>query len=189
MPDLDTLLERCRQGDDLAWEALIRKYQGRVFGLAFHYMRDREEARDAAQEIFIRVYQRLDSLKEGQAFLPWMLRLARNSCIDRLRRLKVRTPEIAVPVEDGPQIPSGDLTPEENSILDARQGLLYRALGELSEKNREIILLKDIQELKLEEIAEMLALPLGTVKSRTNRARIELAKAVQLLDPSYGAST
>ena len=187
MPDLDTLLERCREGDDLAWEALIRKYQGRVYGLAFHYMRDREEARDAAQDVFIRVYQRLDSLKEGQAFLPWMLRLARNSCIDRLRRLKVRTPDIAVPVEDAPEIPAPDLSPEETTILGARHGLVYRALGQLSEKNREIILLKDIQELKLEEIADLLALPLGTVKSRTNRARIELAKAVRLLDPSYGA--
>ena len=186
MLDLDTLLERCRQGDDLAWEALIRQYQGRVFGLALHFMRDREEARDAAQEVFIRVYQRLDSLKDGQAFLPWLLRLARNSCIDRLRRLKVRTPEVAVAFESAPEIPSPDPSPEEASLRDARQVLLYRALGKLSATNREVILLKDTQELKLEEIAELLSLPLGTVKSRTHRARIELARAVRTLDPSYG---
>ncbi|MEO8197473.1 MAG: sigma-70 family RNA polymerase sigma factor [Thermoanaerobaculia bacterium] len=187
MPDLDTLLERCRQGDDLAWEALIRQYQGRVFGLALHFMRDREEARDAAQEIFIRVYTRLDSLHEGQAFLPWLLRLARNSCIDRLRRRQVRTPAFAVALEDAPEIPSPEPSPEEAALRDAREVLLYRALGELSEKNREIILLKDTQELKLEEIAELLSLPLGTVKSRAHRARIELALAVRSLDPSYGS--
>ena len=99
MLDQDTLLERCRQGDDLAWEALVRQYQGRVFGIALHFLREREEARDAAQEIFLRVYTRLDGLVEGQAFLPWLLRLARNCCIDRLRRREVRTPAFAVALE------------------------------------------------------------------------------------------
>jgi RNA polymerase sigma-70 factor (ECF subfamily) len=186
LPDLDTLLERCRRGDELAWEALVRRYQGRVFGLSFHFLRDREEARDAAQEVFIKVYQRLDTLKEGQSFLPWLLRTVRNSCIDRQRRLRVRTPEIAVPYEEALEIPAAGPSPEETSMLDARQSLLYRALGELSEKSREMILLKDTQELKLEEIAELLSLPLGTVKSRTSRARVELARAVRSLDPSYG---
>jgi RNA polymerase sigma-70 factor (ECF subfamily) len=184
--DLATLLDRCRQGDDLAWEAIVRRFQGRVFAVAFHYMRDREEARDAAQDIFIKIYQRLDGLREGDAFVPWMLRLARNSCVDRLRRLKVRTPAVAIPVDEAVPLAALGPTPEEASLRDARQGLLYRALGELSNKNREMILLKDIQELKLQEIAELLGLPLGTVKSRSNRARIELAKAVRALDPSFG---
>lgn len=189
MLDSDTLLERCRQGDDLAWEALVRQYQGRVFGVALHFLREREEARDAAQEIFLRVYTRLDSLLEGQAFLPWLLRLSRNCCIDRLRRREVRTPAFAVALEDAPEISSPEPSPEESALRDARKVLLYRALGELSEKNREIILLKDTQELKLEEIAELLSLPLGTVKSRAHRARIELALAIRTLDPSYGVST
>ncbi len=188
MLDSDTLLERCRQGDDLAWEALVRQYQGRVFGVALHFLREREEARDAAQEIFIKVYAGLASLRDGQAFLPWLLRLARNSCIDRLRRREAHTPAFAVALEDAPEIPSPDPSPEEASLRDARQILLYRALGQLSTKNREMILLKDTQELKLEEIAELLSLPLGTVKSRTHRARLELARAVRTLDPSYGSS-
>ena len=189
MLELDTLLERCRQGDDLAWEALVRQYQGRIFGLALHFLRDREEARDAAQEIFLRVYIRLDSLREGEAFLPWLLRLGRNACIDRLRRREVRTPAIAVALDEAPEIPSLEPSPEEAALGNARQVLLYRALGELSEKNREMILLKDTQELKLEEIAELLSLPLGTVKSRAHRARIELALAIRTLDPSYGSAT
>jgi RNA polymerase sigma-70 factor (ECF subfamily) len=189
--DLDTLLERCRQGDDLAWEAFVRRYQGRVFGIAVHYMRDREDARDAAQEIFIKVYRHFqrspDKIPDEGKLLPWLLRLSRNACFDRLRRLKVRRPAGAtVPVEDASDVaddlPAADDTMESGS----RRALVHRALGLLSDTSREIILLKDIQELKLEEISELLDVPLGTVKSRSSRARVELAKAVQRLDPSYG---
>lgn len=180
-----SLVERCRGGDDEAWELLVRSYQGRVFAVAYHYLRDREEARDTAQDIFVKVYRQLASLRQGDAFLPWMLRLARNSCIDRLRRLKVRTPPSEVPVEQVPHIAADLPDPEKLSMMGARRGLVYRALGLLSATNREMILLKEIQELKLAEIAQLLALPLGTVKSRSNRARVELAKAVRLLDPSF----
>jgi RNA polymerase sigma-70 factor (ECF subfamily) len=189
LPEIDILLERCRQGDDLAWEALVRQHQGRIFGLALHFLRDREEARDAAQEIFLRVYTRLDSLADGQAFLPWLLRLARNCCIDRLRRHEVRTPAFAVALDEAHGLSSPEPSPEESALQGAREVLLHRALGELSEKNREMILLRDTQELKLEEIAERLALPLGTVKSRAHRARIELALAIRTLDPSFGSPT
>ena len=184
--ELDTLLARCRQGDDLAWEALVRQHQGRVYAVAYHFMRDREEARDVAQEIFIKIYRGLGSMREGDRFLPWMLRLARNCCVDRLRRLKVRTPAFEVPVEEAPQIVAAEPTPEDSSLAGARHGMLYRAIAKLGEKNREMILLREIQELKLEEIAEMLGLPIGTVKSRSHRARLELAKVVRVLDPSYG---
>jgi RNA polymerase sigma-70 factor (ECF subfamily) len=180
------LIEHCRHGDDLAWEALVRRYQGRVFGMALHYLRDREEARDTTQDIFVKVYRGLASLEVDQPFLPWLLRLARNSCIDRLRRLKVHTPEVSAPFGDVP-VASAGATPDEVCFENARLQLLYRALGAISEISREMVLLKDIQELKLEEISDLLALPLGTVKSRSRRARIELAKAVQTLDPSFGA--
>lgn len=188
MLDLDLLLERCRQGDDLAWEALVRRFQGRVFGLALHYLRDRDEARDAAQDTFIKVYQHLDRLTEAEAFVPWLLRLARNCAIDRQRRAKVRRPPAEAPPEAAAEVPDRGASAEEALLTGARQALVYRALGHLSEINREMILLKDIQELKLEEISELLGVPMGTVKSRTNRARLELARAVRRLDPSYGAA-
>jgi RNA polymerase sigma-70 factor (ECF subfamily) len=172
----------------LAWEALVRRYQGRIFGVTMHYMRDREEARDMAQETFVKLYRKLDSLRDSETFLPWLIRLARNCSIDRLRRLKSRTPEQSVPVEEGPEIPAHQATPEETTLERWRSGLLYRALDELSEQSRELILLKDIQELKLDQIADLLALPLGTVKSRSHRARIELAEAIQNLDSSFGAT-
>ena len=191
MLDLDTLLERCREGDDLAWEAFVRRFQGRVFGIAVHYLRDREEARDAAQDIFIKVYHHFrkspERIPEERAFLPWLLRLSRNACVDRLRRLKVRRPEgPTVPVEDAADVADSVPSLDESLVSGSRRALVHRALAMLSEKNREVILLKDIQELKLEEISELLGVPVGTVKSRTSRARVELARAVQSLDPSYG---
>jgi RNA polymerase sigma-70 factor (ECF subfamily) len=133
LADLATLVERCRRGDDLAWEAFVRRFQARIYGLAFHYLRDSEEARDVAQEIFIQIYRKLDSFRENENPVPWILRVGRNLCIDRLRRLKARPPAVDIPAE------------------------------EASEE------------------------PLGTIKSRSNRARIELATRVRALDPSYGA--
>ncbi len=186
--DLDTVLEKCRDGDDLAWEALVRRYQGRVFAVALHYMRNREEARDVAQEAFIKLYRNLGTLREGEAFLPWLLRLTRNCAIDRIRRLKSRTPEHSVPVEEGVEIVARQLSPEEHSLRSWRSGLLYRAIDMLSEQSREVIMLKDIQELQVKEIADLLALPVGTVKSRSHRARLELAEVIQQMEAASGAA-
>jgi len=182
-----TLLERCRRGDDLAWEALVRHYQSSVYAVTRHYLRDAEEARDVAQDVFVRLYERLDSFAGGDTFKAWLLQMARNASIDRLRRLKARPPATDVPVEDV-TLSSGD-DPERSAEGEARERLLRRALARLGEKNREILLLKEIQGLKLEEVAGLLGLPLGTVKSRSSRARLELAAMLRKLDPSFGAGT
>ncbi len=166
----------------------MRRYQARVYAVTLHYLRDREEARDAAQEAFIKLYRNLDSLRQGETFLPWLMRLTRNCAIDRLRRLKTRTPDHPVPVEEGPELASRQHSPEERTHLRRRRDLLHRALAELSDQSREMILLKDIQELKLLEVAELLALPLGTVKSRSHRARLELAEAIQRMEACSGAA-
>ena len=177
MIDLDALLARCRRGDALAWEEMVRRYQGRIFGFALYYLRDREEARDAAQEIFVRLYRHLDEITDGGTFVPWLFRLARNCCIDRLRRLGARAPQDPLQVDPPSTAPS----PEDALLADARRTLLYRALATLSDVNREIVLLKDIHQLKLEEIGSLLRIPVGTVKSRSSRARSELAKALRSL--------
>jgi RNA polymerase sigma-70 factor (ECF subfamily) len=185
--ELETLLERCREGDELAWEALVRGFQGRVYGLAFHYLRDREEARDVAQEAFVRVYRNLDSFAEGGNFTAWLLRITRNCAIDRTRHLKARPPLEDTVVEETELPSDAHPTPDAGAILEERRRLLYRALDLMSAVNREMILLKDIQGLKQHEIAELLSLPLGTVKTRSFRARAELARRILELDPSYGA--
>ena len=189
MSDVSTLIERCRQKDDLAWEQLVRTYERRVYAVAFHYVRDRDEARDLAQETFVRVYQKIGSYKGG-GFLPWLLRVVRNLCVDHLRRRKARPPTSDVPFEQA----SGFIAdpgpgPEQAWLGDTRKRLVYDALRRITGRSREMILLKEIQGLKLQEVADLLELPIGTVKSRSNRARVELAQQVLKLDPSYGTAT
>ena len=188
MPETASLLERCRSGDDLAWEALIRQYQGRVYGLAFHYVRDREEARDLAQEAFVRVYRGLETFDGRHPFASWLLMITRNLCIDHLRRKKVRPPASDVQVDADVPIASPGTSPEDHVVRTGRHALLYRALARLTPINREIIVLKEIQGLSLDEIGSVLGVPLGTVKSRSSRARVELARHVLALDPGYGGA-
>jgi RNA polymerase sigma-70 factor (ECF subfamily) len=101
--------------------------------------------------------------------------MARNCCIDRLRALGARAPQDPIEIDPPSMAPS----PEDAMLQHARRTLLYRALDTLSDVNREIVLLKDIHQLKIEEIGSLLRLPIGTIKSRSNRARTELAKAVR----------
>jgi len=175
------LLERCQGGDELAWEALVRQHQSRVYGIALTYVGDPDEARDLAQDIFVRIYKRLDTCRDSERFLAWLLRIARNACIDHLRRRKARPPARDIPAEDMRTLADKGLDPEQAWEAKSRRHLVYRALQRLSAVNREIIMLKDMQGLALEEIAGMLDVPLGTVKSRSNRARLELARAVVAL--------
>jgi RNA polymerase sigma-70 factor, ECF subfamily len=179
--DLSILLERCCSGDELAWEALVRRFQARIYGIAYHYVGNAEDARDLAQEAFIRIFQNLAAFPDPTKFLPWIIRITRNACIDHLRRKKARPPAHDV-VVDGLltlQAPGGD--PDQLYVADSRKRLIHSALLEMSDLNREMILLKDIQGLALEEIASLINVPLGTVKSRSNRARIELAHKLALL--------
>ncbi len=178
--DLGLILERCRQGDELAWEALVREYQGRIYGIAVHYLANPEDARDMAQEIFVRIFRNLHLCTEPRWFVPWAIRIARNLCVDQLRRRKARPPSQDLEVDDM-SIASRDLNPEQQWAETSRRRLVRRALRDLTDLNREIIVLRDIEGLPLEEIAAVLHVPLGTIKSRCNRARIELARRVQQL--------
>jgi len=175
------MLERCRRGDELAWEALVRAHQGRIYGLTFHYVGSTEEARDLTQDVFVRIYKGLDSCTEAAHFVPWTIRITRNACIDHLRRRKARPPARDLPVEEAFDLAAGGPSPEDDYFSDRRRRLVHLALQSLSELSREIILLKDIQGLSFEEIGSLLDVPIGTLKSRSNRARLELARKVLAL--------
>ena len=182
------LVERCRRGDGLAWEQLVRHCQGRVYGLAWHYLQSVEDARDVTQEAFVRVYRQLDAF-EGGRFMAWLLSITRNLCIDQLRRRKTRPPAEDVRADEDEGAAPADTAqdPEQAWLTDARKRTVHAALARLSGASREMILLKEIQGLRLQEIARMLGLPIGTVKSRSSRARVELARQVIAVDPSYAA--
>ena len=177
----DALLERCRQGDELAWEAFVRQYQRRIYSLATCYATDADDARDLAQEIFVRLFRTRKQWAEAAVFMPWMIRVARNVCLDRVRARKARPPATDIPAEEMADLAATSGNPDDEYGIAARRRLFYRALRKLTSISREIILLKDIQGLQIEEIASMLRIPLGTVKSRSNRARLELARNVVAL--------
>jgi RNA polymerase sigma-70 factor, ECF subfamily len=179
--DLRKLLERCRSGDELAWEALVRLFQARLYGIAYHYVGNSEDARDLAQESFIKIYQNLAICPDEAGFLPWIIRITRNTCIDHLRRKESRPPAQDIEADDLLSLRAPDRDPSQVYAADSRKRLIHHALRQLSALNREIILLKDIQGLPFEEIAAMLNVPLGTVKSRSNRARLELAHKLAFL--------
>jgi RNA polymerase sigma-70 factor (ECF subfamily) len=184
--ELSTLIERCRAGDELAWEALVRRFQGRVYGVAIFYLGNAEEARDLAQEVFVKIYRRFDACTNDETFVPWMIQITRNAAIDRLRRMRVRPTTHAVPIDEIGHLTSLDPDPAEDLHRKRRRALVHAALEKLSRINREIVILKEIQGLSLERIASMLNLPMGTVKSRSHRARIELAREFVALEGEDG---
>ncbi len=182
---LERILEACRQGDELAWEMLVRRYQGRVHGLALGYSGDPDEARDLTQAVFVRVYRHLDRCRRADRFLPWLIRLTRNLCLDHLRRRRARPPLRDIPADEHPGLVAAGPDPEQLWEREGRRHLVRRALAELDQDSREVVLLKDMQGLSVEEVAALLEVPPGTVKSRCHRARLELARAVRrLLDPT-----
>jgi RNA polymerase sigma-70 factor, ECF subfamily len=174
--EIGDLLDRCRAGDELAWEALVRQFQGRVHGLALLYLGEREEARDCAQDVFIRVYRRLDDCRDAATFLPWLLRVTRNAAIDRQRRRRARPSGRSVPLEEAAGIPGPGPDPAEELGVARMRDRVRAALDRLGGLNREIVILKEIQGLSFESVAGILGIPVGTAKSRSNRARLELAR-------------
>jgi RNA polymerase sigma factor (sigma-70 family) len=180
-PDLSTLLARCRAGDELAWEAFVYRFQGRIYALAYSYAGEREDARDLAQEIFIRLYESRTKWAEGDEFLPWLIHVARNRSVDFLRRRNVRRPAVSVREDEGFQVPDERPTPEDAVVATSQRSLLHAALRSLSALSREILLLRDVHGLSVQHVAKMLHVPVGTVKSRASRARVELTARVRAL--------
>ncbi len=178
----EDLVQRCREGDDSAWEDLVRRHQDRILNLAYQFVGETEEARDLAQEVFVRVYQRLELYDPERVFRTWLNSLARNLCIDRYRHRRQERRCVTTPVEEMTTLVSPALNPAQHLDRERRRQLVLHALDMLSAISREAIVLKDLQELTLEEMAEQMELPLGTVKSRVFRARLELGRAILKLE-------
>jgi len=176
--EIAELIERCRQGDDLAWEAFVRQFQGRVYSITSAYASSRDEARELAQDVFIRLYETRGKWSQAEVFTPWLVRVARNLCLDHLRRKKARPPAEDVLADEMLDLSSTGGTPESELESAMERRLVWKALRALGGLSREVILLKEIQGLTFQEIAATLGIPIGTVKSRSNRARLELAEQV-----------
>lgn len=184
--ELTALLDRCRQGDALAWEAFVRQFQRRIYSIACGYAANTEEARDLAQDIFVRLYETRGRWAQAESFTPWLVRVARNLCLDELRRKKARPPAHDLQADEMFDLADAGPSPDEALEVTRDRQLVWRALSLLGRLSREIILLKEIQGLTFEEIAAMLHAPVGTIKSRSSRARLELARQVLALEGSGG---
>lgn len=177
--DVD-LLPRCRTGDEDAWRELVSLHTRRVFGLAYRFTGRVDEAEDLTQEVFIKVYRTLDRYREADGPFPgWLMTVARNHAIDHYRR---RKQEMLRRAED-PRIlesaPSREEHPLKGIERQERARLVHRGLRALPPDLRLPLILCDLQGLPYDEIASTLQVPLGTVKSRINRARLELAKRLK----------
>jgi RNA polymerase sigma-70 factor (ECF subfamily) len=171
------LLPRCRTGDEGAWHELVTLYARKVFGLAYRFTGRVDEAEDLTQEVFVKVYQTLGRYREADGpFGGWLMAVARNHAIDHYRRRKQERTRRS----DDETVLDRMAAPGEHPIAglerQERAGIVHRGLRALPQDLRLPLILCDLQGMPYDEIAAELQLPLGTVKSRINRARLELAK-------------
>ena len=175
------LVDRCQAGDAAAWELVVRQYSRRVFNLAYRFTNNSESAEDLTQDVFIRVYRSLAQYDPAQGSLSnWLMRLARNLIIDDYRR-RQRTPTDGGDAIEDHEYHLSVRTDGPERALERlqRQTQVRTAIQKLSPDLRECVILRDIEELSYAEIVDLLKIPEGTVKSRINRGRIELAKVLK----------
>jgi RNA polymerase sigma-70 factor (ECF subfamily) len=181
------LISRLRESDLEAFEELVSHFERPVFALCFRLLGDAEEARDAAQETFIRVYRGLAGFRGDSGLKTWIYRIAINQAMNQQRWWRRRHKDETVSLElsraesestVGSLLPCGKPTPEQQAISNEREGRIMNALGEIKQEYRVALVLREIEELSYEEIAMTLSISIGTVKSRIARGREELRRRI-----------
>ena len=176
------LVERCLSGQEAAWEDLVRVHTRRVYSICYRFTNSDSEAQDLTQEVFLRVFKNLRSFRAGEGlFIVWLTRLTRNLLIDHYRR--TRMDRVSESIDDHAatlEESTASIARTEGMLAGREAGeVLQAALQKLSPELRETVILRDLEELEYREIAQILNVPEGTVKSRLNRGRAELAKALR----------
>jgi RNA polymerase sigma-70 factor (ECF subfamily) len=182
-PDsIDALIQRCLAGDQIAWEQIVRQHWRKVFNIAYKFTGKHDEAEDLTQDVFLKIFKSLDTFDRRANFQTWLVSVSRNLCIDHYRSVRKERETIDRDVD------AGELSPVAQTVSPVAQlehadrvELLKKALDQLPPTLRSAVLLRDIQELSYQEIATKLRLPEGTVKSRINRGRTELARQIRRL--------
>ncbi len=176
------LIERCLAGEQGAWEELVQVHTKRVYAICYRFTGSDSEAQDLAQEVFLRIFRSLGSFRAGEgSFTVWLTRLTRNLLVDHYRRTKHE--RVTDPIDDklGVLEEKRAQYSRTDGMLAGREAgeLLQAALQKLSPELREAVILRDLQEMEYREIARVLDVPEGTVKSRLNRGRAELVKILR----------
>lgn len=180
--EIDALIARCLSGDQLAWDQIVRQHWRKVFNLAYKFVGRHDEAEDLTQDIFLKIFKALHTFDRRANFQTWLISISRNLCIDHYRSVRKERETMARDVDASDLAPAAkDRSPYgELEQLDLRQ-LIRQGLAELPVALREAVMLRDLQEFSYQEIAARLQLPEGTVKSRINRGRLELARQLRRL--------
>jgi RNA polymerase sigma-70 factor (ECF subfamily) len=183
------LLKRCLAGDDSAWEDLLRVHTRKIYNLCFRFTGRTHEAEDLTQEVFIKIFQTLRSYDAAQGtFSTWLNRVARNHLVDHYRRTKRDRVTSSLEEELGTLEEKPTLGAEPLAQVESRERreTLQMALNRLSPDLREAVVLRDLHDLDYQEIVQILGVPEGTVKSRINRGRLELAKVLKRMSVMRG---
>lgn len=176
------LVRRCLAGEEAAWEEMVRQYSRRIYNLAYRFTGNRAAAEDLTQEVFLRLYRTLEQYDPREGDLSsWLMRVARNLIIDDYRR-RARTP-----AQNGEDLAEheyhlrADEREDPHALVERRElsEQIHAALAKLSPELRACVILRDLEGLSYQEIAEALQIPEGTVKSRINRGRLELARVLR----------
>jgi len=188
--DTDVLIERCLGGDQVAWEEIVRRHWRKVFNLAYKFVGRHDEAEDLTQDIFLKIFRALHTFDRRANFQTWLISISRNLCIDHYRSVRKERETISRDVDSREMGTATKVEPGPLAGIERedQRALLRLALNQLAPTLRSAVLLRDIKELSYQEIAVMLDLPEGTVKSRINRGRTELARQIRRLQES-GLST
>ncbi len=178
-----SVISRCLSGDETAWEELVRLHTRQVYGLCFRFTGSGSEAQDLTQEVFLRVFRTLKTFRAAEgSFATWLARVTRNLLIDHYRR--TRQERVTDSIEE--QLPmleeegaAASVRPDHQVAGREASEILQATLQKLSPELREAVILRDLQEMEYREIAQTLEIPEGTVKSRINRGRAELARLLR----------
>ncbi|MCA9038944.1 MAG: sigma-70 family RNA polymerase sigma factor [Planctomycetaceae bacterium] len=182
--DDQQLIEHFLQGDAAAFDQLVLRYQDRLFNTLLRMFNSEQDALDAAQEAFVQAFQKLDTFQGKSQFYSWLCRIAINNVLSQKRKRKVATASLDSAREKAGIEPDDDNRenrPSHQLETSENQSAIQQALNELPEDQRTVIVLKEIDGLKYEEIAEILDCPVGTVRSRIHRARSELRLKLNFL--------
>jgi RNA polymerase sigma-70 factor, ECF subfamily len=183
------LVRRCKAGDAVAWEELVRSHSKRIYNICYRFTGSKDEADDVTQDVFIRMYRTLESYDPDKAaFMTWVATLTRNMLVDHFRKAKYDRVTDSIEAattddEEGPTLSDqlADTTAPPDARLASRETReqVHQALQKLSPDLREAVILRDLQDMDYKDIAAALKVPEGTVKSRINRGRTELARLLQ----------
>jgi len=178
------LIEEALKGNDRAYKRLMAKYHDAIHNFISRMVHDREQVDDLTQEAFIKAFSSLKNFNEEFAFSTWLYKIATNNCIDHIRKKKLQMYSIDKPIESRDsdftfELPDDSSEADQGLITDQRAAMLRAAISELPEKYRRVIHLRHVEEKSYEEIADLLDLPIGTVKAHIFRARELLYKQLR----------